>query len=73
MKWSLVYSHQPTLRSIVMITVAKLKFMRRTDKLSAKDVTFVGDKCFWRHKNNSVTVLPLDGSYRQLINPSWNE
>lgn len=62
-----------TLRNGILTQVAHLRRMRESGKLSAYQVTFTESKCIWRHKDRSVNVLPLDGSYLRTINPSWFE
>jgi len=62
-----------TLRDSILTQIGHLRRMRTAGKLSHNQVTFMDKVCVWRHKDNSVTILPTDGSYRRTINPSWYE
>lgn len=53
--------------------IAHLKTMKSRGTLKPYTVTITDTMCTWRHKDNSVTMLPLDGSYVRIINPSWYE
>jgi hypothetical protein len=50
-----------------------LGYMKREGQVKSYKATLVGDVWFIRNKNNSVTMLPIDGSYKRTINPSWYE
>jgi hypothetical protein len=51
--------------------IYELLYMKITGKLRPYEVMEINRVLIWRQKNNSVIILPLDGSYKRTINPSW--
>jgi hypothetical protein len=61
-------------RSEICTLVWELLYKKVTGKLQPYEVSMVNNRVMiWRQKNNSVIILPLDGSYKRTINPSWYE
>jgi hypothetical protein len=57
----------------IRMMIYELLYMKITGKLRSYEVMEINKVLIWRQKNNSVIILPLDGSYVRTINPSWYE